>query len=66
MRDANLAETVRFGAERRAELGAMLGALTATQVAASERLADVWGALAAELGADSAALAAARAGISAS
>eukprot|EP00879_Flechtneria_rotunda_P009329 GHRR01009767.1.p2 GENE.GHRR01009767.1~~GHRR01009767.1.p2 ORF type:complete len:234 (+),score=100.44 GHRR01009767.1:1672-2373(+) len=47
----NLAETARFAAERRAEYSQMLENFTATQVAAAERMAEVWVQLAAELGA---------------
>lgn len=57
---ANLSETARFAAERRAEYCQMLEAFTATQVAASERLAEVWVQLAGELGASPEELAAVR------
>eukprot|EP00882_Tetradesmus_deserticola_P031814 GHRQ01035987.1.p1 GENE.GHRQ01035987.1~~GHRQ01035987.1.p1 ORF type:complete len:138 (+),score=70.31 GHRQ01035987.1:187-600(+) len=58
---ANVAETARFAAERRAEYSAMLENFTATQVAAAERTAEVWVQLAAELGASPDELAAVRA-----
>lgn len=57
---ANLSETARFAAERRAEYLQMLENFTATQVAASERLAEVWVQLAGELGASPDQLAAVR------
>ncbi|KAF6260499.1 hypothetical protein COO60DRAFT_1684872 [Scenedesmus sp. NREL 46B-D3] len=58
---ANVAETARFAAERRAEYSVMLENFTATQVAAAERTAEVWVQLAAELGASPEELAAVRA-----
>eukprot|EP00878_Enallax_costatus_P044804 GHUV01053557.1.p1 GENE.GHUV01053557.1~~GHUV01053557.1.p1 ORF type:complete len:166 (+),score=67.33 GHUV01053557.1:490-987(+) len=58
---ANLSETARFAAERRAEYMQMLENFTATQVAAAERSAEVWVQLAGELGATADELAAVRA-----
>eukprot|EP00775_Hariotina_reticulata_P008356 gene8356-8540_t len=57
---ANLTETARFAAERRAEYSLMLENFTAIQVAAAERMAEVWVQLASELGASPEELAAVR------
>ncbi|KIY99426.1 hypothetical protein MNEG_8536 [Monoraphidium neglectum] len=58
--EINRSELERFGRERRAEYTAMVENFAATQVAASERLLEVWLQLAGELGAAPAELAAIR------
>ncbi|KAI8464908.1 MAG: hypothetical protein J3K34DRAFT_438762 [Monoraphidium minutum] len=58
--DINRSELERFGRERRAEYAAMVENFAATQVAASERLLEVWLQLAGELGAAPAELGAIR------
>jgi len=57
IKDINKSELERFGRERRAEYAVMVENFAATQVAACERVLEVWLQLAGELGASPAELA---------